>query len=519
MEKRELLPEQKIHEFLTNLKRENKETYEIAKRVLGFIYRDVKKDFVDIRREYEDRKNSEEYTGVVESARLNLYDTYIDSENGVLDLFISMCQNPDKRYLNRFNRGIDTFLTMAEEGLYANYQIFQYTFNMYVMLKAYDVFSKKDQNESLTYYDFDAVVSDFENFFIKSKMKIDKSYSSYSGISPQKFCGKKTIIDSLLELGKYKDSPDLRERLMNELNSINFSYDTSVYKNYEFCLAELDKFYELVEKYQYTSKRIDKTTIELIESDLFQYMKNTLVFSSYYSSYQSKDAVNFFVPVLVFGDRYQFIKSVLPKLEPNENMQTDILSYIGKMDMDFFDSFNEEVLHEEDAFITLMKIAFDSDTYYELDSKLTDIIKASKLYKTNKEEALKLIDQLTTNKHKEVIDGVMVRYPENSINKIHKPETILERTISLHQTLPYYPGTQEYESKLKPSYYSKVTLKSFIEYTQTGFLTRKNKELEKIERERQAKEQEALQQVQEEPKKVKGLGSIFGTFGKNNQGK
>ena len=96
--------------------------------------------------------------------------------------------------------------------------------------------------------------------------------------------------------------------------------------------------------------------------------------------------------VLVFGERYKFIKLQLPEVETNEFMQQDILDYILKMDIDFFDSFNKEVLHEQDAFITLMKIAFDSDSYYELDSKLTDIIKASKLYKTNKEESLKLID-------------------------------------------------------------------------------------------------------------------------------
>lgn len=518
MDKKEILPEQKIYEFLAKFKKEDQDTYEIAKRVLGFIYRDVKKDFYDIRREYEDKKNSEEYVGVVESARLNLYATYIDCENGVLDLFTNMCQNPDKRYLNRFYRGVDTFLTMAEEGIYADYQIFQYAFNMYVMLKAYDVFSKKDQNSVLAYEEFDGVVSDFENLFIKSKMKIEKSYSSYSNPPRQIFCDKKTIIDSLLELGRYKDSPDLRERLMNELNTINYSYDSNVFKNYETFVAELDKFYESVKRYSSTSKKLDTETIDLIELDLFKYMKDTLVFSNYYNRYETKTAVNYFVPVLIFGKRYQFIKDILPEIEPNESMQIDILSYIGKMDIDFFDNFNVEVLHEQDAFITLMKLAFDSDSYFELDSKLTDIIKASKIYKTNKEESLKLIDELTTNKHKEVIDGTLVAYPDNSINKVNKPKTIFERMISLHKCLPYYPGTQEYENKLKPSYYSKVTLKSYIDFVHNAFNSRKTKELERLEQERIAKEQEALQPVPEEPKKVKGLGSIFGAR-KNSQGK
>ena len=90
MDKKELLPEQKIHEFLSYLKKENSDTYEIAKRVLGFIYRDVKKEFANIRKNYEDKKNSEEYIGVVEYARLDLYNNYINNENGILDLFINM---------------------------------------------------------------------------------------------------------------------------------------------------------------------------------------------------------------------------------------------------------------------------------------------------------------------------------------------------------------------------------------------------------------------------------------------
>ena len=91
----------------------------------------------------------------------------------------------------------------------------------------------------------------------------------------------------------------MRERLMNELNTINYSYDSNVFKNYETFVAELDKFYESVKKYSSTSKKLDTETIDLIESDLFKYMKDTLVFSNYYNRYETKTAVNYFVPVLI----------------------------------------------------------------------------------------------------------------------------------------------------------------------------------------------------------------------------
>ena len=73
MEKEELVQEKKIHEFLAKLKKEDIETYNKAKKILGFIYRDVKKDFFDIRKRYDYWKESIDYVPVVESAKDNLF--------------------------------------------------------------------------------------------------------------------------------------------------------------------------------------------------------------------------------------------------------------------------------------------------------------------------------------------------------------------------------------------------------------------------------------------------------------
>jgi len=522
MEEKALTQEEKIHALLTSLKKEDKETYNIAKRILGFLYRDVKKDFSDIRKEYEDKKESTELVGVVESVRSNLYEFYIDNENGVLDLFIKMCNDPDKKYLKRFYDGCETFLTMTEEGLYYDYNIFQYVFNMYVMLKAYDVFLKK-QDElpvHVPYFEFDAVVSDFENLFIDSKMRIERNYSSYSGASKQTFVTKRKIIDSFIELGKYKNAPEVKERLINAINNIHLVYEYHSLKKYETLIENIKNFYQTVSTYQSSGKKINPSVIELIEKDLFQELEESLIYSNYYNRYEVKNSFNYFLPILVFGERYSFVKNTMPEVETHENIQKDILKYISKMDIDFFESLSENLNQETDSFISLLKIAFDSDSYFELESKLKDIIKASKIYKTNKDEALKLIKELTSNKHKEVIDGVVVDYSESkSINKIVKPKTIFERMTSLHKLIPNYPGALEYEVMINPVYHSNITITEVVSLIHEKFELNKNKAQKELEEERLAKEEALKQQVVEEPKKVKGLGSIFGSFGKNNQDK
>ena len=156
-----------------------------------------------------------------------------------------------------------------------------------------------------------------------------------------------------------------------------------------------------------------------------------------------------------------------------------------------------------------MTIVLDSDTYYEIKSKLHDLIKASKIYEEDEKDALKLISELNSVKHKEVIDGIVMSWPENNnINKVEKPKQIIERMMKLHQTIPDAPN-DEFYYKRSNSYYSKLTLKSFSERVISQIQenrTRKEKELQQKAKE----EAEALKlQEQEQAKKPKGLGSLF----------
>ena len=202
---------------------------------------------------------------------------------------------------------------------------------------------------------------------------------------------------------------------------------------------------------------------------------------------------------------------MLNQKEDNQYIQNDILSYIKKMDSSFFEFLNEK-LEVEDSFISCMNMALDSDTYYEVASKLDDIVKASKTYKEDLISSLDLIKDLKSTRHKEVIDGVVMSWPENNnINKINKPEKIIDRMRKLQQTLEFSPGDEFYTER-KGNYYYPLTLKNFSDRVIGHIKEARNKKAREIA-EQKRQEEEAKKQ-QEEIKKPKGLGSLFAK--KNN---
>ena len=112
-----------------------------------------------------------------------------------------------------------------------------------------------------------------------------------------------------------------------------------------------------------------------------------------------------------------------------------------KWNYQLFDYLNKEMDLEQDSFITCMNSVLDSDTFYEVISKMDSIQEASEVCLEDPKKTLSLINALNTNQHKEVIDGNIMKWPEsNSINKSTKPETILERMIALHSTCKYAPS-------------------------------------------------------------------------------
>lgn len=218
------------------------------------------------------------------------------------------------------------------------------------------------------------------------------------------------------------------------------------------------------------------------------------------------DTISYFSTVVLFGDRYSYLEEKLNKVEPEISFKNAILTRIEKWDYKFFDYLNSEMDLEQDSFITCMNSVFDSDTYYELAKKMDCILEASEVYETDPKNALTLINSLSTNEHKEVRDGVMMKWPEsNSINKTTKPDTIMERTIKLHSVLECSPPESFYKGTVSSSYYT-GDIKNFVRKI-TDEMDENKRAKEK--RLAQEKEQQEKEVPKPETKKAKGLGSIF----------
>ncbi len=502
MSKKECDVEYKIHSLLLKLKKDNGNIYEPTKRILKYLYKTVKEDYFEHHIESEYRKDKEDRIKVMISAEKCLFEYYVNEEEGVLENLIALC-NDDRKYFYKFYEGIETFLEMSENNLFSNYGVYKYVFNMYAMLKAYQYHHDFET--------FSVVVDDLSNFFIESILDLNNSSysSSMFGLPKREFVHKKELIDIIMSCKGYENRPFLRENLKEVLNNINEPYSEGYLEKYK----EILRCYKELIDFQEQNPKLDQKNFESIENDL---LKNLEACSKNYRGYNYDriEFFNYFLPILLQNKRYDFFKNELNTIEENIKYRKDILKQVGTLDIDFFEFLNKELKTENDSFISTIKVVFDSDTYCELQSKLNDLKKASNLYKENPQEALQIIKELTTNKHKEVIDGIMMIWPRtNTVNQIEKPKTILERTIALHKRLEYPLEEKVYHDKANSSYYQN-TIKDFVNSIQNEIASNKKKIIDDMKKKEE--EAKAQEQTPEPPKKQKGLGSIFSQFKNNN---
>ena len=86
-------------------------------------------------------------------------------------------------------------------------------------------------------------------------------------------------------------------------------------------------------------------------------------------------------------------------------------------------------LDYEDAFKKCLDVVFDSDTYYELSSKLDLLDICSNLYVSGKKkESFEMLQLLGSDYHKEVINGIVM---ESS----NKPVSLIERMTNLYSSI------------------------------------------------------------------------------------
>lgn len=500
-------PEIKIYEFLKNTRQNNPEYYEPVKRILGYIYKTVKKDFFQKQADDFLKIGEKDKGKNVYAAEKNMFQNYVESEEGILNTLIKMLDN-NPEYFKYFYSKIEPFLEMSDNGIYSEYGIYKYVFNIYTMLELYNLYPNDFES-------FKAVVDDLSNFFITSVLNTDRHISYIWGAEKPSFGTKKDIIIALLSISNYKNHPKIREEVKRVLDEINYTYEESLIRQYQFVTTQLSGLYLASNKLKLKGFDVTPQIIDQLEDEIMVNIINSKIHDNGHSDRRRQASFQtvLYTPILLVKERYDFIKERLDLVEDKTEIKGDVLSYIQQIDSDFFEYLGKHT-YPKDAFIACMEIVLDSDTYYEVASKLTDLVEAAKIYKEDEMKALELVTELKSSKHKQVIDGVVMAWPENNnINKTEKPVKIIDRMMKLQRTLEHAPNEEFYHER-SGSYYSKLTLKGFSERVIMHMNESKARQIRKLEEQRKAEEEALLKQQEEQAKKPKGLGSLFGK--KNN---
>lgn len=497
----------KIYDFLVKVRKNNPEYYEPVKRILGYLYKTVKKEFFHKKADYFLKIEKKDATQNTFDTEKTLFKHYVDGENGILDNLIKIVIN-DPKYFEYFYLKIEPFFEMSDNGIYSEYDIYKYVFNIYTILELYNLHPNDFES-------FKAIVDDLSNFFITSILNMDIHLSHILSSDIPSFNTKQDIIVALLSIPNYNEHPKIKEEIKKVLDEINCIYEDSLIEQYEIVTKTLLELYSEIEKQREKGYKISSQTVEQLEDDIMTNIVNSKKHDSFYHEpkKQAGSELVIYTPVLLLKERFETFKNMLFEAEDNQKIRKDILNYIQKIDNDFLE-YLEKITLPKDPFIKCMEIVFDSDTYYEVESKLIDLVEANKVYQNDEAKALELIKGLNSVKHKQVIDGVVMSWPENnSINKIDKPVRIIDRMMKLQQTLEFAPEEKFYKNR-SCSIYRSLTLKNFSDSVLTHMNEEKKEHINKLERKRKEEEEALLKQQEEQRKKIKGLGSLFGK--KNN---
>jgi len=490
----------KIFEFLQNIREEHSEFYEPVKRILKYIYKTVKKDYFGREIESLYQSGEKEKASKVDEMSKCIYAKYVECKGGILDNLIKMC-NENPNYFPYFYKKIGYFFEMSDNGIYSDYGIYKYIYNLYTILKQYSLHPEDIDS-------FNEIVNDLSGLFITSIVDINKGASYGYGWRNKSAEEKKVIVDGLLSLGNYSQNSDIRNELKKVLDEINIYYEDSLKKQYEVMVDTLTQLEEDVQRLRDKGQFVPDDLLEQLKAEIKTPILNSKLMDLSYS--EKKRTVGgdiaLYTPIFLRKTRFDYFKTKLLEVEDSEVIRSDIFNYITKIELDFFDFLDQKT--GTDSFITCMEIIFDSDTYHEMASKLDDLVRASQIYKEDIVPSLMLIEELKSDMHKEVIDGITMTWPENenSVNKIEKPTKIIDRMAKLHQTVEFAPTPSYYENR-KDNYYYKLTLKSFSKRVLDEI--NGNKARHEAMLKKQQEEEAAKQQQEEPPKKPKGLGSIF----------
>jgi len=502
--------ELKIYNLLAKLKKENKDRYDYAKRILRYIYKICKEDYFFKKYNHllieEDHRNSTKSTNLKIVSKY-LIEKYIEDDNQLLDNFIKLCNDPNDLYFNKFKESTEVFIEMAEEGIYSNYGIYKYIFNIYSMLAFYDL--KQDDFRSFTH-----ICDQLSNFFISSSPEQGflQNYSLNDSLSSQVFDKKRNIILKILNQDNFVNLPSMTELLKIVLDEIGCNYENEVYSLIEDVISNLNSLSNQRLLMERDNQTIDEKLFLEIEKDILGCFINTIIDTDYDRRKRRRkhpSNITVYLPILTFGTRYEYTKKKLFEVIESPKFIMDIVQYISKMNEKQFEVWNNQ--HgKEDSFIVCINSVFESDSLHEVISKLNYLIDV-----TNSEEKMlfsEVIFNLSSDAHKAKIGDQIIEWPKtNSINQIEKPKKIIDRMIILHENIEYAP-TEEFYKK-SSVYYRDI--KDFVSAMNNEFEKNKQRELAKLKAEKELLSKQEEQDATQSSQKKKKLGSFL-NFNKSN---
>lgn len=392
---------QKVYDLLSLIEEKNGLYEEETERLLSFIYNDVYGKY--------DQKISDcdtwQYRESLENHKGSLGSFLDEDDDSILFYYYEMINDNKTEFIEKFFSVCNKYFKIIDNNFYNtdDFNPIVFTFNIYTFLKLY--------HESKDNFDYFSTMVDSFSFLILDNKLFDHSYGNSWDLFLE---DKKDVLSLLISLNAFEKMPVLKEFGVSFLEKVadGVNDESDLFSRYTEVLENLRVYIPIIEGLKdhplYKEENVTRFIEEVLESC-------------------NLDLKVIFSPNYFLGDRHEVVKFKLDDSVEHSDFSNSLYERISDLSIPIFDYLNEEGC-DKDSFVECLDIVFDSDTYYELDSKLKSLSEACNLFDSGeKEESLKLIRGLTDEKHKKVILDKSISYRSDLVNKADKPELISDR--------------------------------------------------------------------------------------------
>lgn len=397
---------EKVYALLDYMHQSNSIYEDRSVRLLKFLYDDCYSVIDELLKKMEESNFYNLRKHILEEAKKDI-SKYVDGDNSILTYFDEMIRDDRSAFLNKFFGKTDIFFKMFDNHLYReeDFNPISYVFNIYIMLKFYHEY--KDDFDT-----FNKLVNDFSFF-------IDVGYYSDNF----NFYHKKEAMDTLIGLDGFTKIPALEDELISFFKNL-FDTQRDYYHIYEY-IRRINRVKSVLDDFSKLQKNNSNVSVDNCNYIISDILKN----------HSDDKCACFYTSILLFGDRYKYMKKQYEKHIDKAEFMAEIIDIVGSLDNGIFAYLDGVKNDDKDSFISCMDIVFDSDTYFELLSKLGALESACTYYTLGSyDKMMSYIDSLNSVEHKKVFAGKKIMYNSFGVNLIDKPDSIVERMKNLYNS-------------------------------------------------------------------------------------